>query len=131
MILQNQESMKELNIEDDTQVILIKPKGYSLLSNSELTSLSLPSVVSSLLQGYEDLFPEEMPSGMPPLRGVEHQINFVPGSQLPNKAAYRSNPQDTKELQRQVEELLEKGLIRESLSPCAVPVILVPKKDGS
>lgn len=123
--------MKELNIEDDTQVILIKPKGYSLLSNSELTYLSLPSVVSSLLQGYEDLFPEEMPSGMPHLRGIEHQIDFVPVSQLPNKAAYRSNPQDTKELQRQVEELLEKGLIRESLSPCAEPLILVPKKDGS
>ncbi|XP_049406074.1 uncharacterized protein LOC125869661 [Solanum stenotomum] len=79
----------------------------------------------------DDLFPEEMPSEMPPLRGIEHQIDFVPSSQLPNKATYRSNPQDTKELQRQVEELLEKGLIRESLSPCAVPVILVPKKDGS
>ncbi|XP_049346719.1 uncharacterized protein LOC125811260 [Solanum verrucosum] len=102
-----------------------------LPTRSELTSLSLPGVVSSLLQGYEDLFPEEMPSRMPPLRGIEHQIDFVPGSQLSNKAAYRSNNQDTKELQIQVEELLEKGLIRESLSPCAVPMILVSKKDGS
>jgi len=38
------------------------------------------------------------------------------------------NSKDTTEIQRQVEELKEKGLIRESLSPCAVPAILVPKR---
>uniref|UniRef100_A0A2N9HJT4 Reverse transcriptase domain-containing protein n=1 Tax=Fagus sylvatica TaxID=28930 RepID=A0A2N9HJT4_FAGSY len=43
----------------------------------------------------------------------------------------RSNPEETKELQRQVGELLEKGYVHESMSPCAVPVLLVPKKDGT
>ncbi|XP_049366987.1 uncharacterized protein LOC125831906 [Solanum verrucosum] len=37
---------------------------------------------------YEDVFPKELPSGLPPLRGIEHQIDFVSGSQLPNKTAY-------------------------------------------
>ncbi|XP_027082339.2 uncharacterized protein [Coffea arabica] len=79
---------------------------------------------------YQDVFPEDIPTGLPPLRGIEHQIDFIPGSSLPNKAPYRTNPEETKEQQRQVEELLSKGWIQESPSPCAVPVLLVPKKDG-
>uniref|UniRef100_A0A2N9F9C1 Reverse transcriptase/retrotransposon-derived protein RNase H-like domain-containing protein n=1 Tax=Fagus sylvatica TaxID=28930 RepID=A0A2N9F9C1_FAGSY len=64
-------------------------------------------------------------------RGIEHQIDFIPGASFPNRPPYRSNPEETKELQRQVGELLEKGYVRESMSPCAVPVLLVPKKDGT
>ncbi|XP_071924833.1 uncharacterized protein [Coffea arabica] len=79
---------------------------------------------------YQDVFPEDIPNGLPPLRGIEHQIDFIPGSSLPNKAPYRTNPEEIKEQQREVEELLSKGWIHESLNPCVVPVLLVPKKDG-
>ena len=41
------------------------------------------------------------------------------------------NPKDTLEIQRQVEEVISKGLALESFTPCAVPALLVPKKDGS
>jgi hypothetical protein len=99
--------------------------------NTNKLDESLPSVVISLLQEYEDVFPNDVPSGLPPIRGIEHQIDFVPGATIPNRPAYRSNPEEKKELQRQVEELLAKGHVRESMSPCAVPVLLVPKKDGT
>jgi hypothetical protein len=69
--------------------------------------------------------------GLPPLRGIEHQIDLIPGASLPNRAPYRTNPEETKEIQCQVQELLDKGYVCEPLSPGTIPVILVPKKDGS
>jgi hypothetical protein len=90
---------------------------------------SLPSVVVSLLQEYQDVFPNDVPNELPPVRGKEHQIDFVLGETIPTRPAYRSNPNETKELQRQVEELMAKGHMRESMSLYAVPVLLVPKKD--
>ena len=77
------------------------------------------------------MFPNDVPSGLPPIRGIEHQIDFVPGAIIPNRPAYRSNLEETKELQRQVEELLTKGHVRESMSSCAMPVLLMPKKVGT
>ncbi|XP_019175571.1 PREDICTED: uncharacterized protein LOC109170888 [Ipomoea nil] len=87
--------------------------------------------IDELLADFSDLFPKEMPKGLPPLRGIEHQIDFVPGSTLPNRPAYKTNPVEAKEIQKQVEELLEIRHIRESLSPCAVSVLIVSKKDGT
>jgi hypothetical protein len=49
---------------------------------------------------------------------------------LPNRVAYRTNPEETKEIQRQVQNLLDHGYICESLSPRFVLVLLFPKKDG-
>nr|KYP33603.1 Transposon Ty3-I Gag-Pol polyprotein [Cajanus cajan] len=80
---------------------------------------------------FQDVFPKEVPRGLPPVRGIEHHIDLIPRASLPNKPTYRSNPQETKEIQAQVEELVNKGWVQESMSPCAAPVILVPKKDGS
>ncbi|RDY12242.1 hypothetical protein CR513_02987, partial [Mucuna pruriens] len=80
---------------------------------------------------FTDVFPDEVPHGLPPLRGIEHQIDLIPGCPIPNRLAYRTNPEETKEIQKQVNELLQKDFVKESLSPCSVPIILVPKKDGT
>jgi hypothetical protein len=102
----------------------------ALLCTNDLVG-ALPSDIVSLLQEFEDVLPEEVPHRLPPIRGIEHQIDFIPGTSIPNRPAYWSNPEETKELLRQVGELLEKGYVCESMSPCAVPELLVPKKDGT
>jgi hypothetical protein len=71
------------------------------LSTNDLPS-TLPTTVFDVLQGYEDVFPDEVPPGLPPKRGIEHQINLVLGVPLPNRPPYRTNPEETKEIQRQV-----------------------------
>jgi hypothetical protein len=109
---------------------------YALVCKDALISIqdmqhSLPPVVANILQKYSDVLPSEILEGLPPIQGIEHQIDLIPGAYLTNYVPYRTNPEETKEIQRQVQELLDKGYVRESLSPCVVPVILVPKKYGT
>ncbi|XP_057532797.1 uncharacterized protein LOC130810672 [Amaranthus tricolor] len=104
---------------------------YLLVTKEVQDPTPIPAEMAELLEQYKDVFPTELPPGLPPFRGVEHQIDLLPGASLPNKPAYRTNPKEAQELQRQVEDLMKRGYVRESLSPCAVPTLLVPKKDGT
>ena len=101
------------------------------LFNTNQLDTSLLSSIVSLLKEFEDVFPEEILKGLPHIREIEHQIVFGPGATILNRPAYRSNLKETKELQKQVGELMEKGYLRESMNPCVVPMIGVPKKDGT
>ncbi|GJR92736.1 putative nucleotidyltransferase, ribonuclease H [Tanacetum coccineum] len=112
----------ELEIGDDVFVLI----GKEVAEDSEIPEAMIP-----LLKEFSDVFPDELPDGLPPLRDIQHHIDLEPGSQLPNRPHYRMSPREHEELRRQVEELVSKGHVRESMSPCAVPALLTPKKDGT
>ena len=84
----------------------------------------------SIVREYPEVFPKEF-SGLPPKREVEFFIDLVHGSSPISKAPYRMAPMELAELKKQIEELLEKGFIRPSVSPWGAPVLFVRKKDGS
>lgn len=108
---------------DDSIIFIIFSKESHLLTSME--------IVKPVLEEFQDVFPEDLPNELPPLCDIQHAINLVPGATLPNLPHYRMNPAEHAELKRQVNELLAKGFIQESLSPCVVPALLTPKTDGS
>jgi hypothetical protein len=85
--------LKELSEPNAIFFVLLYKENF--LSTNDLSS-TLPSVVFNVLQEYEDVFPDEVPQGLPPKRGIEHQIVLVPSASLPNQVAYRTNPEETK-----------------------------------
>ena len=101
-MLATKSEMRDVRKNPD-QVLIILVCKDTLLSANNLTYV--PSVVLRVLQEYKDLFSEETPTGLSPLRGIEHQIDFIPGAALPNRPEYCTNPEETKEIQRQVQAL--------------------------
>jgi hypothetical protein len=90
----------------------------------------LPEKVQELLEEFTNIVVDELPHSLPPIRSVSHHIDLIPGASFPNKVTYRLTPQENEEVKRQVQDLLDKGLVMESLSLCVVPTVLSLKKDG-
>ena len=83
-----------------------------------------------VVREFPDVFPEELP-GIPLEREVDFAIEIVPGTVPVSRAPYKMAPTEMKELKSQLQELLDKGFIRPSVSPWGAPVLFVKKKDGT
>ncbi|XP_073121448.1 uncharacterized protein [Henckelia pumila] len=83
-----------------------------------------------IVRDFLDVFPDDV-VGIPPVREVEVSIVLLPGTVPISKAPYLLAPTEMKELKDQIQELLEKGFIRPSVSPWGAPILFVKKKYGS
>jgi len=83
-----------------------------------------------VVKQFPNVFPKELP-GLPPKREVEVSIETLPGTTPVAQAPYRMAPVELVELKIQLQELLDKGFIRPSVSPWGAPVLFVKKKDGT
>ncbi|KAK4383727.1 putative mitochondrial protein [Sesamum angolense] len=111
---------------------LIAPEGAceAYLASVHDTTKVGPSVSDvPVVREFPDVFPEELP-GLPPHREVDFEIDTIPGAAPISITPYRMAPLELKELKKQLEELLDKGFIRPSISPWGAPVLFVKKKDG-
>ena len=77
---------------------------------------------------FPNVFPDELP-GLLPDRDVEFKIELVQGTTPISRRPYRMPPNELAELKIQLQELLDKGLIRPSSSPEGCPALFVKKKD--
>ena len=97
----------------------IIPRDLSLTSNQEKQLLSL-------LETYASFFSE--PQGLPPPCSYDHAINLLPNHDPVTVRLYHYPYIQKAEIELQVQEMLQKGMIRHSKSGYSSPVILVRKK---
>lgn len=106
-----------------------------LQTDQELCSINMTGSdpmlpeIQSLLDSYADIF--QAPTSLPPQRPFDHHIQLLPGATPVNIRPYRYSPRQKDEIEKQLVEMLQNGIIKHSESPYASPVLLVRKKDGS
>ena len=115
----------------DGPVPAAPPKpGDGPVPSASTDGLVPPDKLQALLDSYSDVFPADLPDGLPPLRGgLGHTICLEPGPP-PWRPIYRLSPLELQEVKRQIADLLAKGFIEPSVSPFGAPILFVSKKDG-
>ena len=111
-------------------MLAIKCMGFlaSVIDKSKEKKIDPTEV--SVVREFIEIFPSEL-SVLPLSREISFEIELLPETKPISKAPYRMAPTELKELQTQLQELLDKGFIRPSHSPWGEPVIFVKKKDGT
>lgn len=105
---------------------------YALvLKRGEEQENLVPPKAIKVLEEFADVTPDELPDGLPSKRDIQHHIDLIPRVNLLNQETHRLNPIEDANLNKQVTKLMQRGLVRESMSLFVVPTLLTPKKDGT
>jgi hypothetical protein len=127
LLMSGKELLKEVKKEQKMQFTMVRKPRVILTS---ISMDDLPKEVQELLDNFDDIVVDEIPNSFPPIKSINHHIELILGASLPKKETYRLTPRENEEVKNQVQEFLDKGLVKESLSPCAIPTVLSPNKDG-
>ena len=79
---------------------------------------------------FPDFFSKDL-LGLPPDKELEFGIKVLPDSTPISIPSYKMAPKELKELKTQLQNLVDKGFIRSSVSSWGAPVLFVKKKDGT
>jgi hypothetical protein len=90
---------------------------------------TIPAGVQEVLHKYSELFQE--PKSLPPQRNCDHSIPLQQGTQPVNIKPYRYSLTQKDEIEKQLKEMLQQGIINSNTSSFASLVLLVKKKDGT
>ena len=101
---------------------------FALILDSKRGQVDVEKI--PVVREFPDVFLEELLS-IPLEREVDLSIEIVPRTAPISRASYRMAPFELKELRLQLQELLDKGFIRPSVSPWGAPILFVKKKDGT
>jgi hypothetical protein len=127
--LVNAGQMKRLvNASKNFVLLMIKPKVNVEKETFEGCDAKLKSDLYEVVNQYDEMF--QKPKGLPPKRGIQHEIRLQQDCPPPNIGMYKMSVMENVQIKKQIQELLGKGVIMPNTSPCGSPIVLVPKKDG-
>jgi len=124
---------------EDVLLVVNEPEMHVLVSDSSNSESFLQNVkmdhlnqhqiddLTNVLCKFQSVFSDT--PGQTTL--VSHEVRLVDGARPMRQSPYPLHPERLEVVNREIKELLQLGIIEESESPWAAPIVLVPKPDGS
>jgi hypothetical protein len=127
LLMSGKDLLDEVKKDEDIHFVLVR-KPRVILTSTLIDDL--PEEIQELLENFVDIVVDDLPCSLLPIKSISHHIDLIPRASLPNKAVYKLMLQENEEVKKQVQDLMDKGLVQEILSPCVVPTMLSLNKDG-